>query len=55
MTGKIKSGEVSIDDKYMPTWKDGYQGMGIKPKMIEQHKERWDKIENIAKDMNVTN
>ena len=55
LTGKIKNGEVSIDEKYMPTWKDGYQGMGIKPKMIEEYKERWDKIENIVKDVNSIN
>jgi hypothetical protein len=43
-TGKVERGEVTIDEKNMPTWKDGYQGMGIKPEGIKEHKERWDKI-----------
>lgn len=27
---------------------DGYHGMGIIPKMIEEHKEQWDKIKTIV-------
>lgn len=48
VTGKIKQGEVSLDGKNMPTWRDGYQGMGIKPKMIQKHKDQWDKIKNMV-------
>ena len=44
LTGKIDKGEVTIDAKNTPTWKDGYVGMGIRPRMIEACKERWDKI-----------
>jgi hypothetical protein len=48
LTGKIERGEVTIDDKNMPTWKDGYQGMGVKPDMIKEYKEQWDKIRIMA-------
>jgi len=47
-TGKVKRGEVTIDEKNLPTWKDGYQGMGIIPEMIKEYKERWDKIANMV-------
>lgn len=47
LTGKIKNGEVSIDDKYMPTWRDGYEGMGITSQMIEDYREKWDKIKEM--------
>ena len=48
LTGKVKRGEVTLDERNMPTWKDGYQGMGIIPKMIEEHKEQWDKIKKMV-------
>jgi hypothetical protein len=48
ITGKVKRGEVTIDEKNVPIWKDGYQGMSIKPEGIKEHKERWDKIANIV-------
>ena len=47
-TGKVERGDVSIDEKNMPTWKDGYQGMGIKPHMIEEYQERWDRIADMV-------
>jgi tyrosine-protein phosphatase YwqE len=34
-------------DNYIPNWKDNYKGVGVKPKDIIQHKERWDKIEKL--------
>lgn len=46
---KVKQGEVTIDRRNMPTWKDNYQGMGIKPEMIKEHGERWDKIKKVVR------
>ena len=43
-TGYVKNGEVGINEKNIPIWKDGYQGMGTKPEMIKEHKEKWNKI-----------
>jgi len=56
ITGKTKRGEVTIDEKNMPTGKDGWPGINIKPEVIKEHKERWDKIANIVgRDENNTN
>lgn len=49
ITGKVENGEVTIDEINIPTWKDGYIGMGIRPRMIEPYKERWDKIDMLVK------
>jgi len=54
LTGKVQRGEITIDGKNMPTWKDGYQGMGIVPRMVEEYKDRWDKIANIIEDESAT-
>jgi len=54
-TGKVGRGEVTIDEKNMPTWKDGYQGMGIIPKMIQEYQEQWDKIANMIGEVNASN
>jgi len=41
----IQTGKVElIDEKNIPAWKDGYQGIRINPEMIKEHQERWDKI-----------
>jgi len=53
-TGKVERSKVTIDEKNMPTWEDGYQGMGIIPKMLEEYKDKWDKIANIVGDENAT-
>ncbi len=42
--GLVKNGHVTIDEKNMPTWKEGYQGMAVKPDMIKEYMEQWDKI-----------
>jgi hypothetical protein len=34
-------------DGYIPLWKDGYEGTGIKPNQIVQHKEKWNKLEEL--------
>jgi hypothetical protein len=34
-------------DGYIPKWKDGYEGTGVKPEQITQHKEKWDKVEKL--------
>jgi hypothetical protein len=46
---KIERGDVTIDRRNMPTWKGKYQGMGIKPEMIKEHRERWDKINKVVR------
>ena len=43
-TGKVEREEVKIIEKNIPVWRDGYQGMGIRPQMIREHKDRWDKV-----------
>jgi len=44
-TGKVARGEVTIDEKNVPIWEDGYhQGWKITPEMIKEHQEKWDKI-----------
>jgi len=50
LSGKVENGEVIIDKKNIPTWKDGYSGMVIEPEMIKEFKERWDKIANLVGD-----
>lgn len=48
LPGKVERGKVTIDNRNMPTWKDGYQGMGIKPEMIKEHQDQWDKIKKMV-------
>ena len=38
-----------IIEGYIPKWKDGYIGTGIKPHMIREHLEKWDKIKRKLK------
>ncbi len=33
-----------LEQGYIPLWKDGYKGAGVRPSQIAQHRERWDKI-----------
>jgi len=42
LTGKVERGDVTIDDKNMPTWKDGLD-------MIKEYREKWNKIKEIVK------
>jgi hypothetical protein len=42
--GHVKNGEVTISDCNVPTWSDGYVGVGIKASDVQEHKEKWDKI-----------
>lgn len=46
-TGKVERSEVTINENNIPTWKDGYRGMGIKPEMVKGHKEEWDRIKSM--------
>ena len=48
LTGRVERGEVAIDDKNMPTWKDRYQGMGIRPEMVKEYEEQWGKIRKMV-------
>jgi hypothetical protein len=43
--GHVKKGEVTISDCNVPTWSDGYVGVGIKSADVHAYKEKWDKIE----------
>jgi hypothetical protein len=50
---RIFEGEVIINDKNVPIWpqqkdKRGkpYEGMGVRPEQIKQHKEQWGKIKD---------
>ena len=43
--GHVKNGKVTISDCNVPTWSDGYKGVGGKPADVQAYKEKWDKIE----------
>lgn len=47
MTDNVKKGDVTINEKNTPIWRDGYQGTGIKPEMVKQHKEQWNRIRRV--------
>jgi len=36
-----------LKDNYIPQWTDGYEGAVVRPNQIVQHKERWDKVEEL--------
>ncbi|MHB8084406.1 MAG: hypothetical protein ACYDHZ_01080 [Dehalococcoidia bacterium] len=44
----VIDGDHPIDSQNKPSWTggtgDGYQGLKVKPKMIAQYKEQWDKL-----------
>ena len=44
-TGHVKNGKVIVSQCNVPTWNDGYVGMGIKPSDVQEYKEKWDKVE----------
>jgi hypothetical protein len=44
-TGHVKTGKVTISKTNVPTWSDGFVGMGIKPTDVQAYKEKWKKIE----------
>lgn len=43
--GHVKTGKVTISDTNVPTWRDGFVGMGIKSSDVLAYKEKWEKIE----------
>jgi hypothetical protein len=47
LTDNVKKGEVTINEKNIPIRTDGYQGTGIKPEMLKEHKEKWNKIRKV--------
>jgi hypothetical protein len=55
MIGKIFSKKFVINhpnfkeliDGYIPLWKDGYKGTGVRPQQITEHKEKWEKLERL--------
>ncbi|NLA40494.1 MAG: hypothetical protein GX874_03650 [Smithella sp.] len=44
-TGHVKTGKVTISSTNIPTWRDGFVGMGIKSADVQAYKEKWEKIE----------
>jgi hypothetical protein len=43
--GHVRNGDVTISDCNVPTWSDGYVGVGIKSADVQPYKEKWDKVE----------
>lgn len=43
----IKKGDVIVDEKNIPSWRGKYQGLGVKPIMINKYKEKWEKIKSL--------
>ena len=43
-TGKVAKGDVKLDEEYVPTWKDGFVGMSLRPDNVAAYKEAWEKI-----------
>lgn len=46
-TGKVESGDISLDKDFVPTWRDKYVGMGVKSGDVTKYKERWEKISKL--------
>ena len=44
-TGSVKRKEVTISDQNVPTWQDGYIGVGVRTADIERFKDCWEKVE----------
>lgn len=44
-TDLVKKKQVTVSIENVPTWKDGYCGMGIKPADVSHFKDCWDKVE----------
>jgi F420-0:gamma-glutamyl ligase len=44
-TGHVKTGKVTISDTNVPTWRDGFVGMGIKSADVQAYHEKWETIE----------
>ena len=44
-SGLVKQKKVFLDTNNVPTWKDGYIGIGIRPADIQEFKDRWIKVE----------
>jgi hypothetical protein len=43
--GHVRNGKVTLSDSNVPTWSDGFVGMGIKSSDVQTYKETWNKIE----------
>ncbi|MDW8008468.1 MAG: hypothetical protein RMK67_02755 [Chloroflexota bacterium] len=39
-----RPGLAHLEQGYIPVWKDGYRGTGVRPDQIGDHREKWDKI-----------
>lgn len=44
-SGHVSNGKVTISDCNVPTWADGYVGIGIKSADVQAYQEKWEKIE----------
>ncbi len=45
--GKVESGEVTISETNVPTFRDGHVGMAITEAQVESFKEAWDKLKDL--------
>ena len=45
--GRIERGEVSLNDQLIPTWKDGFVGMSIRPQQVQEYREKWEKVHEL--------
>lgn len=43
-TGRVKSGVVTLDKNFVPTWRENYVGMGVKADEVTKYKECWEKV-----------
>jgi len=43
-SGKVRDGKVSLSEGLVPTWKDGFVGMSVRPEQLRKYRERWEKI-----------
>ena len=43
-TGMVESGKVTLDKNFVPTFQDGWVGMGVKADQVTKHRECWKKV-----------
>jgi hypothetical protein len=43
-SGKVKNGDVTLDDELVPKYRDGWIGIGLRPEHVLRHKDKWEKV-----------
>ena len=46
--GHVESGKVRIDENNIPTWRDNWVGLGVRPEYVLKYKDGWDKLIDLA-------